>query len=41
MAGCCDVDPKDARDLTVSPAAWLLWYAPNRRDHRGIFLDCR
>jgi hypothetical protein len=28
MAGCCDVDPKNARDLTASPTAWLLWYAP-------------
>jgi hypothetical protein len=28
MAGCCDVDTKNARDLTASPAAWLLWYAP-------------
>lgn len=28
MADCCDVDPKNARDLTASPAAWLFWYGP-------------
>lgn len=39
MAGCCDLDPKKARDLTASPVAWLL--CADRRDHRGIFLDRR
>ena len=37
MGGCCDVDAKNARDVTILPAAWLLWYAAIAFDHRGIF----
>ena len=28
MAGRCDDDSKNTRDLTASPAAYLLWYVP-------------
>jgi hypothetical protein len=28
MTECCGVDSRNARDLTASRAAWLLWYVP-------------
>jgi hypothetical protein len=28
MAKCCDLNSKNARDLTASRAAWLFWYGP-------------